>query len=354
MAKQIKKDPEETPELVEKQTTKKAAKTTVKTTTKAKKADVKAKTKNEKNPEVKKNAEPKEDTESKAEESAEEKKAVAKAGKRSAKALAEAEEKAEKEARKAEKAQAESDEEDKPKKPAHTPARPKSERRSKKYKTAYELIKKDTQYKLQEASELAAKTSTTKFDSSVEMHIRLGVDPRHADQNIRETVTLPAGTGKTIRIAVFAEEDVAKKALATGADIAGIEQVTDLLDKGQTPFDVLIAVPESMAKLGKYARILGPKKLMPNPKSGTVTKDVEKAITEAKAGRIELRVDTNGIVHANIGKVSFGQEGIYSNAKVVLQTIKNAKPSSTKGTYVRSVYLTTSMGPSIQIDTTEV
>jgi large subunit ribosomal protein L1 len=181
------------------------------------------------------------------------------------------------------------------------------------------------------------------------MHIRLNVDPRHADQNIRGNLVLPAGTGKTVKIAVFAEADDAAKAKKAGADIAGIEEVTAALDKGNIDFDVLIAVPTLMAKLGKYARLLGPRGLMPNPKSGTVTPNVAKAVEEAKAGRVEFRVDSTGIVHLGIGKVSFGDKKLEDNANAVMASIRSAKPASVKGNYVKSMYIATTMGPSIKV-----
>lgn len=275
---------------------------------------------------------------------------VAKAGKRSAKALAEAEEKAAKEERKAtgETTEAES-------KPKHVQkTRSKLERASKAYRKAAESIDKTKEYSLKEALDLATKTSTTKFDGTVELHVRLGVDPKQADQNIRETLVLPQGTGRSVRVAVFAEADDVSIAKKAGADVAGADEFLQQLDKGTIDFDVLIATPTVMAKLGKYARVLGPKGLMPNPKSGTVTKDVEKAIQQAKAGKVELRVDETGIVHLGIGKVSFGTDKLLENAQAVFATLKSAKPSSVKGNYVVSIYATTTMGPSIKVATTEL
>lgn len=277
-------------------------------------------------------------------------KVVAKAGKRSAKAQAEVEEKTAKEARKSE---AKTDEAEKPKKPV-TPTRSKLERRSKKYKEVAKLVEADKQYTLTEALELACKTSTTKFDATVEIHFRLGVDPRQADQNIRDSVVLPAGTGKTLRVAVYAEDDVAVAAKKAGADIAGTEEITNALDKGVIDFDVLIAPPNLMAKLAKYARVLGPKGLMPNPKSGTVTADVVKGVEQAKAGRIEYRVDSTGIIHVAVGKVSFGGKKLQENASAIIDSIKQNKPNSIKSAYVRSVVVTTSMGPGIRVSSNEV
>jgi large subunit ribosomal protein L1 len=278
-------------------------------------------------------------------------KPVAKAGKRSVKALAEVEEKEAKEVRKAEKKTEEAAE--KPK-VAVTPTRSRLERRGKKYREQAKLIDGDKHYTLAEALELASKTSPTKFDATVEVHVRLGLDPRQADQNIRDIVVLPAGTGKTVRVAVFAEEDDAKKAKAAGADIAGNEDFLALLEKGQIEFDVLIATPNLMAKLAKHARTLGPKGLMPNPKSGTVTKDVAKAVEQSKAGRIEYRVDSTGIVHVGIGKVSFGSKKLGENAAALFASIKQNKPASLKAVYVRSITVTTTMGPAIKLNPSEL
>ncbi len=273
---------------------------------------------------------------------------TAKAGKRSAKAVKETEEKIAKEERKT------SDEVKEKPKQKQNPARTQLERKSKSYRKVNEQIEKDKIYNLSGALDMATKTNPVKFDATVEMHIKLGVDPRHADQNIRDMVVLPSGTGKTIRIAVFADADGAAAAKKAGADIAGEEEVAKMLDKGTFDFDVLIAQPMLMAKLGKYARVLGPKGLMPNPKSGTVSADVAKAVTDAKAGRVEFRVDSTGIVHLGIGKVSFGADKLEKNARAVLNSIKAAKPASLKGTYVNAIYVTTTMGPSIPVATSEV
>ncbi|MEM6997405.1 MAG: 50S ribosomal protein L1 [Patescibacteria group bacterium] len=268
----------------------------------------------------------------------------AKSGKRSKKALEEAEADAEKEARK----DNEAEEPVKKKNPAPK-TRPLIERRSKKYRDAHKKIDKSKVYPVSEAVDLAVQTSTTTFDSSVELHVRLDVDPRQADQNIRETLVLPAGTGKDVRVAVFGEDDDVKKARDAGADVAGNDDFLQQLDKEDINFDVLIASPKVMARLSKYARILGPKGLMPSPKSGTVNADVAKAVSEAKAGKVEYRVDEAGIIHLSVGKVSFGAEKIGQNLDAVITSIKNNKPSSVKGNFVISAYLTTSMGPSIKI-----
>lgn len=275
---------------------------------------------------------------------------TAKAGKRSEKALKEAEEKQAKEERKVEAAESEA---------VHVPkaapkARTHAERAGKKYKEAYAKVEQGKEYTLHDALELATKTSTTKFDASIEIHVRLNVDPRQADQNIRDSLVLPEGTGKNVRVAVFADVDDVVLAKKAGADVAGSDDFLQQLDKGVINFDVLVATPTMMAKLGKYARVLGPKGLMPNPKSGTVTKDVEKAVKEAKAGRVEFRVDSTGIVHVAVGKVSFGTSKLQNNAKALLSSLRSAKPSSIKGTYVKSIFVTSSMGPSIKVLSSEL
>jgi large subunit ribosomal protein L1 len=277
---------------------------------------------------------------------------LAKAGKRSAKAIAEAEELAAKEARKASGETATLAEENKPK---HIQkVRTRVERAGKKYRKTVEQLEKGKEYGLKESIELATKTATTSFDSTVELHVRLGVDPKQADQNIRETLVLPQGTGRTVRVAVFGEADDVAAAKKAGADVAGAEEFLQQLDKGVINFDVLVATPMVMAKLGKYARVLGPKGLMPNPKSGTVTKDVAKAVSQAKAGKVEIRVDDTGIVHLGIGKVSFGVDKLLENAQAVFATLKSAKPSSLKGNYVISIYTSTTMGPSIKVLSSEL
>ena len=276
---------------------------------------------------------------------------VAKAGKRSAKSIAEAEEKVAKEERKA----AAKDAEEAPKKPkVITKARPRIERAGKKIREASKLVEKGKEYCAKEATELAVKTATTKFDSTVELHVRLNVDPKQADQNIRENIVLPAGTGKSVRVAVFGEPDDVAIAKKAGADVAAADEFLQQLDKGAIDFDVLVATPAVMAKLGKYARLLGPKGLMPNPKSGTVTKDVAKAVEQAKAGKVEARVDEAGIVHLGVGKVSFGPEKLLENVQAVFSTLRSAKPGSIKGSYVTSIYITTTMGPSVKISQSEM
>lgn len=272
----------------------------------------------------------------------------AKSGKKSKKHIEEVKAEEERQARKMERA-AEEAAGEKPK-GAKPVTRPRIERRGKKYQEAYKLIEKGKAYALRDAVELAIKTSPVKFDASIEAHVRLGVDPRQADQNIRTTVVLPNGNGKTVRVAVFAPLDVCKAAKAAGADIAEDEEFLKQLDKGEINFDVLISTPQYMPKLGKYARLLGPKGLMPNPKAGTVTADVEKAVRESKAGKVEYRVDKQAIVHIGLGKVSFGADKLMENANVFFDSLKAMKPGSLKGTYVKSVFITTTMGPSIEVE----
>lgn len=274
-------------------------------------------------------------------------KPLAKAGKRSVRAIKEAEEKQAKEVRKTESKEADKTTETKP---AARPARSRIERAGKNYRKVAQLVDRSKTYSLADALELAIKTNPVKFDASVELHINLGVDPKQADQNIRDIVVLPAGTGKSIKIAVFAEGDAVKQALDAGADIAGGDEFLQKLDKGLIEFDVLISMPAMMPKLGKYAKLLGPKGLMPNPKSGTVTTDVAKAVVEAKAGRVEYRVDSSGIIHVAVGKVSFGADKLQKNTQAVLCSVRAAKPASLKSIYMKSAYISTTMGPSIKTE----
>lgn len=228
--------------------------------------------------------------------------------------------------------------------------RPRIERRGKKYQAAAAKVEKDKVYALNDALKLATETNPAKFDASVEVHVRLGVDPRQADQNIRTTVVLPNGTGKDVKVAVFAPEADHKAAKEAGANIVGDEEFLKQLDKEILDFDVLIATPAYMPKLGKYARLLGPRGLMPNPKAGTVAADVAKAVSEAKAGKVEYRVDKQAIVHLSIGKVSFGEAKLAENAKAFFDSLAAQKPSSLKGAYVKSVAIATSQGPSIKAE----
>lgn len=275
-------------------------------------------------------------------------KPTAKAGKRSSKAILEKQALLEKEERKKNSEETNASEKTK----LIIKTRPKAERRSKKYKEVYKTIDQSKQYALKDAMKLAKLTSTTKFDASIELHINLNVDPRHADQNIRDSIVLPAGSGKSVRIAVYIEDLEAPKDLQ--ADIVGGAELLQNIDKGVIEFDVLITTPAMMPKLARYAKTLGPKGLMPNPKSGTVTNDLTKACQEAKAGKIEYRVDSNGIVHTMIGKVSFSEDDLLKNAESLLVSIKNNKPASIKGTYLKSIYVSTTMGPSIKVDQSSI
>ncbi len=277
---------------------------------------------------------------------------TAKAGKRSTKAIKEAEEKAEKEERKAKgdtSPQGDSTDTALKRGPVPKP-RPLIERRSKAYRKAAEYIEATKLYDLKEALKLAAQTSVSKFDATVELHINLNVDPRQADQNIRSTVILPNGTGKKVLVAVLAPADQHAAATKAGADIVGEDDFLTQLDKEQLDFDVLISTPQMMPKLGKYARLLGPRGLMPNPKSGTVTTKIAAAVKEAKAGRVEYRVDKQGIIHQGIGKVSFEQKALLENIQAFIESLNNVRPTSLKGGYIKAVTLTTTMGPGIKVD----
>ena len=276
----------------------------------------------------------------------------AKSGKRSAKAAAEAEEAAAKKARKeAGDTTPQDPNVEAAEKKGPTPiTRPLIERRGKNYRKLAEKVDRDKVYPLNEALALAVETSATKFDGTVEIHVRLGVDPRQADQNIRSTVSLPNGTGKTIRVAAFVPTADVKAAAEAGADIAGEEAITAALDKENLDFDVLVATPQLMPKLGKYARLLGPRGLMPNPKSGTVSTNPAQAIKEAKTGKVEYRVDKQSIVHLGIGKVSFGADKLEQNANVFLSSLNSVKPASLKGSYILSIAVSTTMGPGIKVE----
>lgn len=268
---------------------------------------------------------------------------TAKAGKRSAKAIQEAEVKAAKVERKASKTPAAKPAQSTEKSTVHT------RKRSKAYRIKAESIDKTKQYSIEEASSLISQTSPVKFDATVEAHIRLGVDPRQADQNVRDTVVLPAGTGKVVRVAAYVDDDAAQEAKAAGADLTGISELNKLFESSKLDFDILITTPANMPKLSKYARLLGPRGLMPNPKSGTVSTDIAKAIAETKSGKIEYRVDSNGIIHLGIGKASFKPEQIRANLQALLDSIRSNRPASVKVNYLQSVHLTTSMGPSIKL-----
>ena len=221
----------------------------------------------------------------------------------------------------------------------------------KKYQDSKKLIDTTKLYDPAEAVELVKQTSKAKFDETIELSIRLGVDPRHADQQVRGTVVLPHGTGKKIRVLVFAKADKAKEALDAGADYVGdADLVAKIQSENWFDFDACVATPDMMGTIGRIARLLGPKGLMPNPKSGTVTMDVTKAIHEIKAGKVEYRVDKTSICHCPIGKASFSAQDLTENLTALMEAVNKAKPASSKGTYVRSLYMSTTMGPSIKLN----
>ena len=223
--------------------------------------------------------------------------------------------------------------------------------RSKAYRKAAELVDRDRIYSPLEAVRLVKQTATTKFDPTVEVAIRLGVDPRKADQMVRGTVSLPHGTGKTARVVVFATGDKAAEATAAGADVVGSDDLIERIQGGYVDFEAAIATPDLMGKVGKIARILGPRGLMPNPKTGTVTNDVGKAVTDIKGGKINYRVDKQGNLHLVIGKASFGEQQLVENYAAALDEVVRAKPSAAKGKYLKKITFTTTMGPGIQVDT---
>jgi large subunit ribosomal protein L1 len=222
---------------------------------------------------------------------------------------------------------------------------------SKKRKTAESKVDKSKAYSLKEASSLVKQVNTTKFDASVDLHIRLGVDPKKADQAIRGTVTLPHGTGKTKKVLVLCTPDKEADAKAAGADYVGLDEYITKIEGGWVDVDVIVATPSVMPKIGKLGKILGPRNLMPNPKTGTVTNDVGAAVNEVKGGKIAFKVDKAGIIHASIGRVSFTPEKIAENSQELLNAIIKAKPSSAKGAYFRGISMASSMSPGISIDT---
>ncbi|MBQ6624915.1 MAG: 50S ribosomal protein L1 [Clostridia bacterium] len=223
----------------------------------------------------------------------------------------------------------------------------------KKYTDSAKLVDKSVLYDAGEALEIAVKTATAKFDETVEVHVRLGVDSRHADQQVRGAVILPHGTGKTIRVAVFAKGDDAKAAEEAGADVVGAEDLVAKIQEGFMDFDVAVATPNMMGLVGRLGKVLGPHGLMPSPKAGTVTTDVAKAVNEAKAGKIEYRLDKTNIIHCPIGKVSFGKEKLFENFDILLTAIAKAKPEASKGQYIRSCAVATTMGPGVKINTSK-
>ncbi|MBY0424529.1 MAG: 50S ribosomal protein L1 [Cytophagales bacterium] len=221
---------------------------------------------------------------------------------------------------------------------------------TKKRKEALKKYDLEKPYALVDAASVIKNISYTKFDASIDVSIRLGVDPRKSDQMVRGTVALPHGTGKTLRVLVLCTPDKEKEALEAGADFVGLDEYLQKIESGWTDVDVIITMPAVMAKLGKLGRILGPRGLMPNPKSGTVTPDVAKAVKEVKAGKIDFKVDKTGIIHASIGKSSFDSAKLAENAQELIQVISKLKPSSSKGTYFKSIYMSSTMSPSVQVD----
>ena len=222
--------------------------------------------------------------------------------------------------------------------------------RGKKYKKAIDQVDRTKRYPLEEAIQLALTSSFTRFDETVDMAVRLGVDPRHSDQMVRGAVVLPNGTGKTTRVLVFAKGEKEKEALEAGADFVGADEVVEKIKGGWMDFDKAVATPDLMGTVGKIGKILGPRGLMPNAKTGTVTFDVAKAVREIKAGKIEFRAEKNGIVHAPVGRVSFGVEKLIPNIMSFFDILLRLKPSSSKGAYLKSVTISTTMGPGIKID----
>jgi large subunit ribosomal protein L1 len=220
----------------------------------------------------------------------------------------------------------------------------------KKYIEAAKLVDAMKAYAPDEAARLAKETTTVNFDASVEAHLRLGVDPRHADQMVRGTVVLPSGTGKTIRVVVFAQGEKAQEALRAGADEVGAEDLVKRIDAGWLEFDVALATPDMMGQVGRLGKVLGRRGLMPNPKAGTITFDLDRAIREIKGGRVEFKVDKTAIIHVAIGKASFEAEAILANLVALVDAINRAKPAGAKGTYLRSLTIASTMGPGIKVD----
>ena len=225
---------------------------------------------------------------------------------------------------------------------------------SKRYNNNFEKINREKEYSLEEAAELLTSFSAPKFDESIEVAINLGVDPKHSDQIVRGTVALPNGIGKDIKVLVFAKDNLAEEAKKAGADFVGSDDMVEKVKGGWTGIDVVVATPDMMTEVGKLGKILGPRGLMPNPKTGTVTMDIAKAVTEVKTGKIEFRVEKNGIIHNSIGKVSFSKGKIVENARVFIEAILKAKPQAAKGTYMKKVTITSTMGPGIKLDKSKI
>lgn len=228
-------------------------------------------------------------------------------------------------------------------------------KRGKKYQDSAKIVDRATYYEVGEAMDLAVKTAKAKFDETVEVHVKLGVDGRHADQQVRGAIVLPHGTGKSKKVLVFAKGDKAKEAEAAGADFVGADELAKKIQtENWFDFDVVVATPDMMGVVGRLGKVLGPKGLMPNPKSGTVTMDVEKALQEIKAGKVEYRLDKTNIIHTPIGKASFGAEKLADNFNALMEAILKAKPSAAKGQYLRSVTVATTMGPGIKVNSQKI
>ena len=270
---------------------------------------------------------------------------TAKAGKRSSKAQAEVAEKEAKEAKKTEEVDKDAVKKIKQK--------PRVKKYTKNQKAARELIEAGRFYNLKDAVELLPRVSKAKFDASAEIHVTLNIDPRQADQIVRTSTSLPAGTGKTLKVAVIADEKQAEEAKKAGADMIDADAIIKDISKEKIAFDVLIATPDKMGELGKLAKVLGPKGLMPSPKNGTVTADTAKATEEFKKGKVEIKNDANGVVHVAFGKVSFKSEDLYSNAKAVVKALSSSKPAGVKGVFIRNIFVSASMSPSIKVDQAE-
>ena len=227
-------------------------------------------------------------------------------------------------------------------------------RHSKRYNNNFKKVDRDKSYSIEEAAEILMGFENSKFDESVDLAINLGVDPKHADQLVRGTVALPNGVGKDVKVLVFARDDMADAAKDAGADYVGADDMVEKVKGGWTDVDVVIASPDMMAEVGKLGKVLGPRGLMPNPKIGTVTRDIAKAVSEVKAGRIEFRVEKNGIVHNGVGKVSFSKNAIVENIKVFVSAIVKARPQTVKGVYMKKITVSTTMGPGLKLDKSSI
>ena len=225
---------------------------------------------------------------------------------------------------------------------------------SKRFRVAFGTVNREKLYSIAEAVKLLKKNATAKFDETIEIAFNLGIDPKQSDQTVRGAITLPGGTGKTVRVAVFAKDAKATEAKAAGADVVGAQDLAEKVEKGEINFDRVIATPDMMAVVGKLGKVLGPRGLMPNPKLGTVTPNVTEAVKAAKGGQVQYKADKAGVVHAGIGKASFGEKAIEDNVRAIFTAINAARPQSLKGTYIKKVSVSSTMGPGLQIDPTEL